>query len=116
MEERRRHPRFGTLNLIYYVVRDGGSCLAQDMGRTLDASKRGLLIETRIPLAEGLQIQMDIGLADSILSLAGVVIHSRITETGMYLSGVEFTSVEADKHQQLMEYLRQFDPKKTQKH
>ncbi|MDY0211624.1 MAG: PilZ domain-containing protein [Desulfuromonadaceae bacterium] len=112
MEERRKHPRFETLNLIYYVVRGDGSYLTQDMGRTLDASERGLLMETRTPLVEGLQIQMDIGLADTILNLTGVVIYSRMEETGMYLSGIEFDSMDADNRHQLMEYLEQFSPEK----
>lgn len=107
MEERREHPRVETLNLVYYVVCGDGSYLTQDMGRTLDASERGLLIETRIPLVEGLEVQMDIGLADTILSLTGVVIYSRIAESGMHQSGIEFDSMDADKHRQLAEYLQQ---------
>jgi|AntRauTorckE6833_2_1112554.scaffolds.fasta_scaffold01959_3 c-di-GMP-binding flagellar brake protein YcgR len=109
MEERRRHQRFETHNLVYYVVKSDGSELSQDMGRTLDASERGLLIETRIPLVEGLQLKMDIALADTIINLSGEVVHTHATESDMYLSGVEFSPLDEKKRAGLAEYLRQFD-------
>ncbi len=107
MKERRQHPRFETLNFVYYIMRDDGSFFTQDMGRTLDASKSGLLIETRVPLVEGLQIQMDIALADAILNLTGVVIYSRKSEDESHHSGIKFNTLDADKRQQLMGYLQQ---------
>ncbi|MDD2557063.1 MAG: PilZ domain-containing protein [Desulfuromonadaceae bacterium] len=110
MEERRKHLRFETLNLVYYVVRGDGSYLTQDMGRTIDASESGLLMETRVPLIEGLQIQMDIGFANTILSFTGMVIHSRTSETGMHLSGIEFDSLDPEQRNNLVKYLQQFKP------
>jgi hypothetical protein len=88
MEERRRHQRYETLNLVYYVVRDDGSELSQDMGRTLDASERGLLIETRIPLVEGLHLKMDIALGDMILNLSGEVVHTHSTDAACMCPGL----------------------------
>lgn len=109
MEERRRHQRVETHNLVYYVVKNDGSELSQDMGRTLDASEKGLLIETRIPLVEGLQLRMDIALADSIIHLVGEVVHSHTADSGMYLSGVEFSSLDDETRAQLKEYLHEFE-------
>lgn len=109
MEERRRHQRFETLNLVYYVVKRDGSELSQDMGRTLDASDRGLLIETRIPLVEGLQLNMDIAFADTILKLRGEVVHTHVTESDMYLSGIEFSPMDDGTRAQLKEYLYAFE-------
>ncbi len=109
MEERRRHPRFETLNLVYYVVKSDGSELSQDMGRTLDASDRGLLIETRIPLVEGLQLNMDIALADTIIKLSGEVVHTHVTESDMCLSGIEFAPMDEETRTHLSEFLYQFN-------
>ncbi|MCA1796931.1 MAG: PilZ domain-containing protein [Geobacteraceae bacterium] len=109
MEERRRHQRFETLNLVYYVTKNDVSELTQDMGRTLDANEKGLLIETRIPLEEGLKLRMDIALADSIIHLEGEVMHSYFTDSGMHLSGVEFSPLDDKTRTQLKEYLRKFD-------
>lgn len=110
MKERRRDQRFETLNFVYYVVRDDGSELSQDMGRTIDASERGLLMETRIPLVEGLHLKMDIAMADTILGLSGEVVHTHAEESGMFLSGVEFASMDENTRAQLAEFLRHFDP------
>jgi hypothetical protein len=110
MEERRRHQRYETLNLVYYVVRDDGSELSQDMGRTLDASERGALIETRIPLVEGLHLKMDIALGDMILNLSGEVVHTHSTDAGMHVSGVEFDPLDEKTRTLLKEFLRHFDP------
>jgi hypothetical protein len=109
MEERRRHQRYETLNLVYYVVRDDGE-LSQDMGRTLDASERGLLIETSIPLVEGLHLKMDIALGDMILNLSGEVVHTHSTDAGMHVSGVEFDPLDEKTRTLLKEFLRHFDP------
>ena len=110
MEERRRHQRYETLNLVYYVVKDDGSELSQDMGRTLDASERGLLIETRIPLVEGLHLKMDIAMGDMILNLSGEVVHTHSADSGMHVSGVEFDPLDEKTHTLLKEFLRHFDP------
>lgn len=109
MEERRRNKRFETLNLVYYVVKSDGSELSQDMGRTIDASERGLLIETRIPLVEGLYLNMDIALADTIIKLGGEVVHTHVTESDMFLSGVEFAPMDEKTRAQLEEFLYQFN-------
>lgn len=109
MEERRRHQRYETLNLVYYVVRDDGE-LSQDMGRTLDASERGLLIETSIPLVEGLHLKMDIALGDMILNLSGEVVHTHSTDAGMHVSGVEFDPLDEKTRTLLKEFLRHFGP------
>lgn len=109
MEERRRHQRYETLNLVYYVVRDDGE-LSQDMGRTLDASERGLLIETSIPLVEGLHLKMDIALGDMILNLSGEVVHTHSAGSGMHVSGVEFDPLDEKTRTLLKEFLRHFDP------
>ena len=110
MEERRKHQRFETHNLVYYVVKNDGSELSQDMGRTLDASERGVLIETRFPLVEGLKLKMDIAFADTIIKLNGEVVHSHVTESDMHLSGVEFEPMDEQTRSLLADYLRQFDP------
>jgi hypothetical protein len=110
MKERRQQQRFETRNLVYYVVKNDGSEVSQDMGRTLDASEKGLLIETRIPLVTGLQLKMDIALADSIIELTGEVVHSHADGSGMHFSGIEFGSMDDETRTRLKEYLRDFEP------
>ncbi|MDY0292169.1 MAG: PilZ domain-containing protein [Desulfuromonadaceae bacterium] len=110
MKERRKHQRVETLNLVYYVVKKDGSELSQDMGRTLDASERGILIETRVPLAEGLELRMDIAMASSIIHLGGEVVHTHVSDLGMHLSGIEFAPMDAATRALFKEYLRKFEP------
>ena len=49
-KERRRHPRFESLNLISYVVYDEtDNAVRQGMGRTLNISKTGICLDTYKP-------------------------------------------------------------------
>lgn len=109
MEDRRKYPRVETLNFIYYVIQDDGETITKDMGRTLDASERGLLIETHIPLVEGLRLKMDIGLGNAILELSGDVVHSRETPEGLFHSGIELDPMDNETQQQYLSYIERFE-------
>ncbi|MBW1910722.1 MAG: PilZ domain-containing protein [Deltaproteobacteria bacterium] len=49
--ERRKHPRFESFNLLSYVCLDENNhALDQGMGRTLNVSEGGILLETPNPI------------------------------------------------------------------
>ncbi|MFO8083494.1 MAG: hypothetical protein R6U27_04145 [Desulfobacterales bacterium] len=50
-KERRRYPRIESLNLMAYACMDeNDNVINQGMGRTLNVSQKGLLLETYHPL------------------------------------------------------------------
>lgn len=108
INERRSSERFPTLNFVYYTLAGCDECEIENMGRTLDASERGLLIQTHIPLPIGQRVMLSIGLGDNIVELGGEVVHCVEDETGMSRSGIEFDSLDADQAQKFTTFLEAF--------
>jgi len=51
IDSKRKDPRIPSSNLIAYVVKDqNDQGIMQGMGRTLDVSEGGILLETHVPL------------------------------------------------------------------
>lgn len=108
MDERRHYERFDTLNFVYYVLQDNDSILTQDIGRTLDASAEGLLIQTHEPLVAGLRLQLSLALADELLEARGTVIHVGAEQDGFYRSGVRLDDLDAHQQAQYQRFLQGF--------
>ena len=89
--EKRQHQRVSTLNLLHYVcLDDDGSHLEQGMGKTLDISQGGLLMETHIQIEAPFIMLLALGFEEELVDIKGEVVYSRKNEAGMYESGVKF--------------------------
>jgi len=90
-EERRHHPRISALNLISYNCIDENEVIvAQGMGRTLNISEGGILLETHIPMDPRNAIALDIGLEDDLINIKGTVVFSAAGKDEKYEAGIEF--------------------------
>ena len=88
--EKRQHQRVSTLNLLYYVcLDDEGSHLDQGMGKTLDISQGGILIETHIQIEAKFIMLLALGFEEELVDIKGEVVYSRKNESGMYESGIK---------------------------
>jgi len=98
--ERRRYIRPESLNLLDYIVIDEqGRPGEYSMGRTLNISIGGLLMETHIPLPAGHRVQITLGLQDVLVDVTGRIIHSTRSDDNMYRNGIKFSQVpDADRH------------------
>lgn len=98
--ERRRYIRPESLNLLdYLVVDEQGRQGVYSMGRTLNISIGGILMETHIPLPAGQQAMITIGLEDELIDVMGRIIHSTRSQDNMYRNGIEFFHIpDADRH------------------
>jgi len=105
MEDRRASERFDTLNFVHYVLDGCREGEIEDMGRTLDASERGILLQTSVPLPVGQRITLSVGLGENIVDLSGEVVHCAETADGLYNSGIEFDALDADKSVKLKTFL-----------
>ncbi|MDH3567028.1 MAG: PilZ domain-containing protein, partial [Desulfobacteraceae bacterium] len=75
--ERRYHPRISALNLISYnCIDETEQIVAQGMGRTLNISEGGILLETHIPIDPKNTIALAIGLEDELIDIKGKVVFS----------------------------------------
>ena len=106
--DRRYKERFATLNFVHYTLDNAENGTIQSMGRTLDASELGLLIQAPEALDVGQKLTLSIGLGEDILEIDGKVVHCVEDEEGMSRAGVEFVAMSAEQHQRLRSYLQAF--------
>jgi hypothetical protein len=94
MVEKRRFPRIDSINLSYICLDKQEKVLQQAMGRTLNISKEGFLLETHFPMKEDYTLMASIGLEDDTIDVKGKIVHCQSMGGGKYAAGVEITSIE----------------------
>ena len=94
MVEKRKSPRIGSINLSYICLDKQNNVLQQAMGRTLNISEGGFLIETHFPIKDEYTLIASIGLEDDTIDIKGKIIHCQSLGDGKYIAGVEITSIE----------------------
>jgi len=94
-DEKRKHRRIASLNLSYICLDDAGKPVKQGMGRTLNLSESGILLETRFPIGAEYTVVLSIGLEDELVDIKGRAVHVRSTDQGVYEIGIEF--IDADE-------------------
>ena len=109
-EEKRKHFRTDSLNLLNYIYFDKGEDEAtQGMGRTLNVSESGILLETHSPMEEKNIVSLTIGLREKMVDIKGRVIYSKKNAAGMYESGIEFFDVDSASQKVIREYTAAFN-------
>jgi hypothetical protein len=112
---KRIHVRVRSLNLLsYYCVDQEGVVVRQGMGRTLDVSKGGILLETHTPIDLEHTISLTIGLGDDVTEITGKVVYSRAGQPGKFESGIEFQEKDEAGLQILTEYIKAFREQEEQ--
>lgn len=109
--ERRKYIRPEALNLLdYLVVDDQGKQGDYSMGRTLNVSKGGILMETHIPLPQGQRVMITLGLKDELIDIMGRIVYSTF-DADRHQNGIEFFHV-ADSDQRILNlYISAFHKK-----
>lgn len=113
-EERRRDPRFESLNLVQCSVSTPMGEELNTLGRTLDISESGILLE----LAESLPslpslpetVNLTIAIEDRIIEARGKVIHQK-QGGGSATAGVEFSVIAEDDREYIADFLKRKGPK-----
>jgi hypothetical protein len=103
-DEKRKHQRFSSLNLSYICLDEDQKAVKQGMGRTLNLSESGILLETHFPIAEAHHVILSIGLGEDVVDLRGRPVHVHDTGQGTYEIGIEFV----DPAEQALRAVRQF--------
>ena len=107
--ERRRYIRPESLNLLDYIVVDEQGVQSEySMGRTLNISIGGILMETHIKLQGGQQVMITIGLEDELIDVMGRIIHSTPHDDGMYHNGIEFFHASIEDRRIINNYVEAF--------
>jgi hypothetical protein len=107
--ERRRYVRPESLNLLDYIVVDEHGVQGYyNMGRTLNISIGGILMETHIQLTAGQQVMITIGLEDELVDVMGRIIHSTSHHDGMFHNGIEFFHASVEDRRIINKYVEAF--------
>ncbi len=113
MEERRKYQRVNTVNLLSYVSLDeNGKPLEQGMGKTLDISQGGLLMETKIPINAQYILLVGINISDELIEIRGEVAYSRQTEPKIFHSGIRFSETSEKLREVVVELIKVFHQQK----
>ena len=96
--DRRKHVRFKSNNLISYESIDkDDKVVSNSMGKALNVSRSGILLETENPIEEQYVFLMAVDLDNKLIELKGRLIYCRETQSGMYQAGIKFIGTEDEK-------------------
>jgi hypothetical protein len=104
-ENKRKHPRILSLNLSYICLDENNNIVKQGMGRTLNISESGILLETHFPIESVYLVLLTIALEEDLLEIKGKPIHARSKETGEFQVGIEFLEPEQDSVRLLQNFI-----------
>lgn len=93
-ENKRQHERIYSLNLSYICLDENNNIVKQGMGRTLNISESGILLETHFPVESEHIIRLTISLEEDLLDIKGKPIHVRSENGGKYQVGIKFLDLD----------------------
>ena len=105
----RRHIRIDSLNLSHITVSEEDIVVYQGMGRTLNVSESGILLETKSQIPAGGTLMVSIGLEDDLMELKGQVVFSKETGPGMHETGIEFIDMDETVLPMLRKFIQAFE-------
>jgi hypothetical protein len=108
--EQRKFERVDTLNLLAYscVNEQHEINTQQGMGRTINVSEGGVLLETYIHLSSKDTISLTIALKEKMVDIRGKILWCQENAEGMFVSGIEFYKMGQDAFAILKQYLESF--------
>jgi len=113
-EKNRKHDRIDSLNLLNYVCADeNGEEPIQGMGRTLNVSQGGILLETHIPIPPSHSVALTIGLEDELIDIKGKVVYCKANDRNKYESGIDFFEINDSALSLLNRYIIAFREQNT---
>ena len=110
MNEKRKHSRVESIYLLSYVNLDeNNEELMQGMGRTINVSESGIMLETHVAFKEQDTVDVVVGLKEDMVTIRGKVIFTRTADSGRYQSGIQFLTIKDDSLSTLRRYIEAFN-------
>ena len=108
--EMRKKQRIGSHNLVSYVCLDESNHeIKQGLGRTLNISEGGTLLETHSHIETGCIVSLTIGLEEDLMDFRAKITHCKERDDGRFESGIEFLAMNAEEMQFLKQYITIFE-------
>jgi hypothetical protein len=108
-DNKRKHQRIPSLNLSYVCLDENNNIVKQGMGRTLNISESGILLETHFPIESKYLVLMTIALREDLLEIKGKPIHARSNETGEFEIGIEFLEPDPNSIRLLENFINKYE-------
>lgn len=110
MNEKRKHSRVDSIYLLNYVHLDeNDKQVMQGMGRTINVSESGIMLETHVAFSENDTVDVVVGLKEDMVTIRGKVIFTRPAESSRYQSGIQFLAIEDASLETLRRYIDAFN-------
>jgi len=107
--EKRQNPRINSHNLISYICLDeNNKPIRQGMGRTLNISEGGILLETHSPIESQYILSFTISLEDETMAIKGKVTHNEKRNDGTFECGIKFIEMDESKMRILKQVILMF--------
>ncbi len=106
-ENKRKHERIQSLNLSYICIDEDENIVKQGMGRTLNLSETGILLETHFPIELIHVVQLTISLEEDLLDIKGKPVHVRPRDQGKYEIGIQFVELDPSASQIIKKFVNQ---------
>jgi hypothetical protein len=114
MNEKRKHSRVDSIYLLNYVNLDENEKeMMQGMGRTMNVSESGIMLETHVPFSQNDTVDVVVGLKEDMVTIRGKVVFSRTTDAGLHQSGIQFLTIEDASLATLRRYIDAFNAMST---
>ena len=104
-KNKRKHERIQSLNLSYVCLDENANIIKQGMGRTLNISVAGILLETHFPIEPEHAVQLTISLEEDLLDLKGKPVHIRSRDGGKYEIGIQFVELDQNASDLLKKFV-----------
>jgi c-di-GMP-binding flagellar brake protein YcgR len=105
-DDKRRNQRVKSPNLLVYLcIDEEKNKIFQGMGRTLNVSEGGILLETHVPIDPRHTLLLTIAMEEDLMHFKGRIAHSKEREDGRFESGVEFLEMDDQKRRFLSQYM-----------
>ena len=105
VKEKRKHARINSLNLSYVCLDENNQVIKQGMGRSLNVSESGILLETHFPIDDQNIVRLTLGLEEKLIDVKGRPVHTRINDAGKYEVGIEFLKSDAKTRKALKKFV-----------
>ncbi len=103
---KRRGPRVKSPNLLVYLcIDEEKNKIIQGMGRTLNVSEGGILLETHVPIDPRHTLLLTIAMEEDLMHFKGRIAHTKEREDGKFECGVEFLEMDKQKRRFLSQYM-----------
>jgi hypothetical protein len=107
--ERRHCPRIQALTLISYsCIGESEKIESQGMGRTLNISEEGILMETYVSIDPKYSMALSIGLEDELINITGQIVYSKPGKNEKFETGIEFLETDKSTIEILRKYIKAF--------